>query len=570
MNIQATHHATRITHDSTGQPHNSHPANNAPKHLDRIDTTLSSALTAGLDIKKTNLPAGMLINPNLMHSFIYNEHKKQWAIGGEHISYLSPFNVGTTLPDLQSPVTFFSISGNNWVPSVSLPEQARDDDVIIFHSSANKSTALVGNNISPPAPHVINQENQYIFRYAANEKLWKVERAPHTVNPEPALEKTIAVTPEKPRQNVLNIPLRGSQTSLSLDNTSNANVVALPKHANDRDRVSLTSTAAASIEIDPSHINNPGPMQLAAGEKYDFMYFAKTKKWEVLNAPEKRYNEQQLPNGSIPPLTTPKTWIDIESKEWQGTVILPSTPESGSRVIVRSNSNSPGTIDCGDFKQTLQPGETISFKADTQGRWTKETVTIDLLLLYSDKARKQLGAPKMISRLNEGLARTNEALENSGANFRCRSVGIKEVTAKKHWKELIHPLSELRSDPTVQNWRNTLKADGVYYEGVENNYGGQAYVKPNADYMIGVGSIDAPTTVMRHELGHNMGINHGGESNSYAQGNSALRTIMGGNDIPYYSTPHRYTPDGQPLGIENKIDAVRAMNEFSSTVAGYR
>lgn len=88
--------------------------------------------------------------------------------------------------------------------------------------------------------------------------------------------------------------------------------------------------------------------------------------------------------------------------------------------------------------------------------------------------------------------------------------------------------------------------------------------------MAAVGSIYSSTRVMRHELGHNMGISHGGESTSYDQGYSDLGTIMGGNDIGFYSTPNRYTRDGRALGVKNKIDAVRAMNEFSATVANYR
>jgi hypothetical protein len=90
--------------------------------------------------------------------------------------------------------------------------------------------------------------------------------------------------------------------------------------------------------------------------------------------------------------------------------------------------------------------------------------------------------------------------------------------------------------------------------------------------MIGSGSINCSTAVMRHEFGHNMGLHHGGEGGAYyGQGYSPVATIMGGNAIAYYSTPRRYTSDyGIPMGIVNRIDAVRAMNEFSATVAAYR
>lgn len=76
---------------------------------------------------------------------------------------------------------------------------------------------------------------------------------------------------------------------------------------------------------------------------------------------------------------------------------------------------------------------------------------------------------------------------------------------------------------------------------------------------------------MRHELGHNMGLEHGGKTESINQGYGLLSTIMAGNAIPYYSTPERYTADyGIPMGIPGKIDGVQAMNGISAAVAAYR
>ena len=91
--------------------------------------------------------------------------------------------------------------------------------------------------------------------------------------------------------------------------------------------------------------------------------------------------------------------------------------------------------------------------------------------------------------------------------------------------------------------------------------------------MVATGSTNCGTTVMRHEFGHNMGLAHGSETGGsaiYATGYTLLATIMGGNAIPYYSTPLVYDATlGVPMGIPGKIDAARAMNERSEQVSNF-
>ena len=123
---------------------------------------------------------------------------------------------------------------------------------------------------------------------------------------------------------------------------------------------------------------------------------------------------------------------------------------------------------------------------------------------------------------------------------------------------------------TAQAWRNELSADGIYYVGTEDGCG-LAWVRASAYNMVATGSTNCGTTVMRHELGHNMGLVHGGESSSYNQGDVRFGTIMASNAIPFYATPNRYDrATGIPLGMPGRIDAVRAMNEFSMQATNYR
>lgn len=551
----STHFPNTLTLNTSERP---------PQHLDRIETTLANAKKNGLDIKQTNLPHGTTIDPDLSFSFTYNAQQKQWQSGGKHVSYLTPFRIGYNIPSTQPPITFVNVTSHNWLPAINLPKEANNNDVIVLSSSASYDTRITGDNLRSALPLTLKQGEQQVFRYSTSHHGWTREQA----------EPSTTIDPVKPEISKLNQPLtialKGAKTVVSFNGAGVPGTVKLPSHANDRDRVFINSTSRQTVNVDSSNMNNAGAIKVAAGQNYEFMYIAEDKKWEVLNAPLSRYTTRQLIDGRVPALTTPKTIIDIPKDNWKDTLQLPSNSTPGSRVVVKSDSARPVTIKADPTDHTIKPGEIIAFKVDSDNKWTRETVTIDLLLLYSDKARNLLGTGNMKARLTDGLNLTNEALENSRANFRFRSTDIREVPAEAHWKKLIDPLTALKDDPTVQGWRDELKADGIYYEGTENDLGGQGYLKADARHMAAVGSIYSSTRVMRHELGHNMGISHGGESTSYDQGYSDLGTIMGGNDIGFYSTPNRYTRDGRALGFKNKIDAVRAMNEFSATVANYR
>jgi hypothetical protein len=136
----------------------------------------------------------------------------------------------------------------------------------------------------------------------------------------------------------------------------------------------------------------------------------------------------------------------------------------------------------------------------------------------------------------------------------------------------MQPVRELRTHAVAQEWRNELKADGIYYEGTEGGDCGRGFLAASEGNMVATGSSGCGTTVMRHEMGHNMGVSHAGEGGTESsQGYAIIKGIMGGNEIPYYATPWRFTSDlGIRMGVANKIDAVGAMNARSAMVAAYR
>ncbi|MDF0604697.1 hypothetical protein HZU77_003390 [Neisseriaceae bacterium TC5R-5] len=529
------------------------PADKAQVNIISYAAYSSTLNTAAVDFPMTQLT----INNGDNYLFTYNAQNKKWRIEGTNVSYLTPNSNGAVIANNPKPVSFYSMADANWAAEIKLPAIAKNNDLIIIRSNATWSSAIALDNRLYANTTKINRNDEYVLKYLGDFQRWVVESAPtRTLNASTAIN-TIP-TPTSP------ITLVKFSDGQWIPN------ITLPTNPGNRDRVIVQSNATSSSYINNTGVNTIGPMQLRTGDKYEFMYIAENKKWEVMYYPNTVYQAGKLGSGVLPALTTPRTIVDFSDGNYVTQLTLPNNSAPNSRVVVRSNATWTFNVLAGTQRFPVTKGETVAFVVNSSGAWTKETITIDLLLLYSDKAAAKLGESVMQARLREGFSLTNDALENSGANFRYRMVGLKKVVAKSTWLALGDPLRELRDDATVQGWRNELKADGIYYEGTEDGCG-LAWLRGSSYNMIASGSTNCGTTVMRHELGHNMSVAHGGESSSYNQGYTALKTIMAGNSIPYYATPKRYSPDyGIPLGIENKIDAVRAMNEFSSTVAAYR
>ncbi|CAI0724318.1 zinc-dependent metalloprotease family protein [Serratia quinivorans] len=529
-----------------------------PKDKNTVIIISSAAYTAYIDTTDVDVPLPSLpIKTDSRYTLVYQEKTKKWGISGTGISYLTPNDTGDAIPEKTDNIIFYSMADSNWVPAVSLPAKANDGAYIIVRSTATWNSQVNKNNMLYASTTTIVSNDIYTFKYLAAFNRWVIESAPVRN----LFADSINVQMPKPTS---------QRTEVNFTSQHWIERIKLPVNPNDRDKVSLKSSSIFEATIDDSNVNMPGVMRLISGDQYDFTYIAENKKWQLMKHPDTRYEAHEIADGKLGKLTRPRTLIHVSDGNYHSQLTLPATPTAGSRVIISSDAAWDFRVLADGKSYPISNGETVAFKVDENNVWTKETITIDLLLLYSDKAAARLGEDTMRNRLLEGFRLTNEALENSGANFRYRMRGLRQVVAKDSWKALGDPLGELRSDPTVQGWRDSLKADGVYYEGTEDGCG-LAWVRSSAFNMVATGSINCGTTVMRHELGHNMGLHHADGSDSYNQGYGLLATIMGGNAIPYYSTPHRYTLDyGIPMGIVDKIDAVRAMNEFSATVAAYR
>lgn len=524
--------------------------------LDKSRAVIKSSATFNAYLQ---LPfASLKISAGSEYLLEYRSDIQQWHIMGAGINHITPNSVGSVIPDNPDSITCYMMESEDWVPEITLPTSANDESLIIIRSTAIKDSTISHEHLLYGSTTTIKAGDQYVFKYLGKLNRWVLESAP---------TRNISVDDFQSE-----IPFPTAQTTvLAITNNNWCDRVRLPKNAGDRDKIKIKSSADTITLIDAANINQPGAMKLNNGEQYDFFYISEKGEWQLINSPDTFYQAQDITEGIVPALNTPRTIINATNDNYQSRLLLPTAQEPGSRVILNCGAEWDISVSADGTNYKISYGETVAFKVDKQGLWQRETVTIDLLLLYSDKAAARLGEDEMRNFMMEGFYRTNEALENSGANFRFRVVGLRQVEAKTGWRDLDGPLEDLRDDPLVQEWRDFLKADGIYYVGTENGCG-LAWVGPHGGYnMVATGSINCDADVMRHEMGHNMGIKHGGESETYNHGYELLATIMVDSDSLYYSTPDRYTADyGIPMGIPNRVDAVRAMNEISAVVTAYR
>lgn len=528
---------------------------------DNASITLVSSAGYGYELNTTNtdIPlVSLTIKSGDRLTFVFNSALKKWIYTAK---IYSPLTSGAQVPsDYSQKVIRYSLADGNWASTVALPATAPNGAMVSISSQATTPAAISPQNQLYASSMQLRAGDSYFFIYRSDLSAWVALATPtQRVNANEFGSKL--PSPVVPK--------------LAFEFTDNAlqTNIALPDTAGDRDRISVSSKASRPITISNTKVDFQGSMQLKKYDRYDFIYIKELNKWVLQNSPKRFFRS---PNTSgdfvLPTPTSPVAEYTSADGAWQGRVFLPEAGKIGDQVIVRSNATrsfqvvdprakiSPVTVTTGDW---------IRFVRAANSQWQTETSIITMLLVYSDQAAQRLGDGAMRLRLQEGLRLTNEALENSRANFYVKPVGF--LRRELPGDTLEDAVNYGRTDALIQQQRNTLKADAVFYEGTEKGCG-LAWIGPSKSYMLATGSLDCGTNVMRHEFGHNMGLGHDNPGRKvYARGTFKTMDVMAGNAIPYYSNPRLYSLDfGIPLGTVDSIDAVRALNEVSATVSMYK
>ena len=522
------------------------------------DATWSSNVV--LDNTDIPLPT-MALSTGDRAKFTFDAATRRWIVATK--DYVATSSV-ITVPNTVSKLSRVRIGSKDAAQKVVLPASAPPGAILIVQSASTAVSRVDPANVLHASTMLLGARERYVYAFHAELKKWYL------------LDATWAALGPQDLDRGEMRPVTRARTELTLPAGAAALSVKLPTTAGDRDRVRIKSDATAASTIRNDGVDFTGTLRIVKGNVYDFMWAAEKRRWVPMASPTVALGVNRLANGRLPDMSTPTIRLQASDGNWAPTITLPAKAKPGDRAIVESSASwgfsvVPGGAPATFASQPVSNGDTIAFVVDAQGRWTRETRTITMLNIYADKVVAAYGVQAARARQLESFRLTNEALENSGANFRLRMVGL--MQHRDQGASLGDALIKLRDDPVVQNERKRLRADALYYEGAEEGCG-LAWVNsyPSAYNMVASGSTSCGTTVMRHEFGHNMGLAHGGTPGTpvYATGYSLLGTVMGGNAIPYFSTPARHDAQlGVPMGVANVIDATRAMNEHSEEVSNF-
>lgn len=237
---------------------------------------------------------------------------------------------------------------------------------------------------------------------------------------------------------------------------------------------------------------------------------------------------------------------------------------------------------------------------------------VSVLVVYTDDSRAAVGGTAnietdIISAIDDG----NLALNNSNIDMQLSIAGMREVSVNENVYPNMPSLLNDLTNPNnstfgiVHQWRDQDGADLVYliFEGIQQN--GQANAICGAGipcdqsfeseaFAVGQRGLMDVAPIVIHELGHVMGLRHdrtrdcGSENTTCGQflfpysfghidpqGNPDWGTIMaGGRPFPlldFFSNPNLDNPNtGQALGVADRSDASRALNNVRNIIAGFR
>ena len=526
---------------------------------DVITINSQAGYASYLDTSNTDLPLESLtIRQGQSYSFVFDKTSTQWRVKPT-VSYPSNGANEFAVINHDQMIQKVHVRNGQWARQITLPSNVAEGTLINVISDAGYDSSINTSNLLFASSYILKNGDSFWFKYSKELAKW----VPESISPYQLKAQNVGS-----KITSIKAPL----TEVIFADANWIPTLELPQTAKDRDRVVVKSSATWEATILNTNINTQATLKLNRGDRYEFMYVADIAKWVLMSSPQLALEAKSLNTQKLPDMKQPMIRVKIGNANWQANLALPSKANIGDKVIFSSLADWSTTITASNgLKQTISKGENQRYIFSATG-WVKDSYTIDMLLVNSPEVSKSLGANAAKIRMLEAQDLTNVAAENSNAQFYIRDVGYLEYRIPGSTK-LGDITGAGRDDKTIQNERNRVKADAVYYQGNEEGCG-LAWVNksPLAYNMLGTSSTNCGLSVMRHEFGHNMGVDHN-DSHDSARGfaHPLGSTIMGGNSLPFFSSPTLYHPKyGYRLGLANKTDALSMINKNAPVVAQFR
>ncbi len=526
---------------------------------DVITINSQAGYASYLDTSNTDLPLESLtVRQGQSYSFVFDKTSTQWRVKPT-VSYPSNGANDFAVPNNNQMIQKVHVRNGQWARQITLPSNVAEGTLINVISDAGYDSSINTSNLLFASSYILKNGDSFWFKYSKELAKW----VPESISPYQLKAQNVGS-----KITSIKAPL----TEVIFADANWIPTLELPQTAKDRDRVVVKSSATWEATILNTNINTQATLKLNRGDRYEFMYVADIAKWVLMSSPQLALEAKSLNTQKLPDMKQPMIRVKIGNANWQANLALPSKANIGDKVIFSSLADWSTTITASNgLKQTISKGENQRYIFSATG-WVKDSYTIDMLLVNSPEVSKSLGANAAKIRMLEAQDLTNVAAENSNAQFYIRDVGYLEYRIPGSTK-LGDITGAGRDDKMIQNERNRVKADAVYYQGNEEGCG-LAWVNksPLAYNMLGTSSTNCGLSVMRHEFGHNMGVDHN-DSHDSARGfaHPLGSTIMGGNSLPFFSSPTLYHPKyGYRLGLANKTDALSMINKNAPVVAQFR
>ena len=526
---------------------------------DVITINSQAGYASYLDTSNTDLPLESLtVRQGQSYSFVFDKTSAQWRVKPT-VSYPSNGANDFAVINNNQMIQKVHVRNGQWARQITLPSNVAEGTLINVISDAGYDSSINTSNLLFASSYTLKNGDSFWFKYSKELAKW----VPESISPYQLKAQNVGS-----KITSIKAPL----TEVIFADGNWIPTLELPQTAKDRDRVVVKSSATWEATILNTNINTQATLKLNRGDRYEFMYVADIAKWVLMSSPQLALEAKSLNTQKLPDMKQPLVRVKLGNANWQATLALPSKASIGDKVIFSSLADWSTTITASNgLKQTISKGENQRYIFSATG-WVKDSYTIDMLLVNSPEVSKSLGANAAKIRMLEAQDLTNVAAENSNAQFYIRDVGYLEYRIPGSTK-LGDITGAGRDDKMIQNERNRVKADAVYYQGNEEGCG-LAWVNksPLAYNMLGTSSTNCGLSVMRHEFGHNMGVDHN-DSHDSARGfaHPLGSTIMGGNSLPFFSSPTLYHPKyGYRLGLANKTDALSMINKNAPVVAQFR